>query len=484
MGCSKIKIFKEEIIYFLAPFILIFVDYIAITVAVVGAKSVRDYIAFKFINSAPLVYISDIYGYIIFPLIFIAFIAYAGMYNKRVPFWQCTGILFKVCIYVNALVILISYLGGASGTISRLFMLLLGIFSFIFLCLFRYISKRMLVRMGLWQRPVIIVGAGKTAEIIAGAFGKECGIGYRIVGLIEDCYHERDLIKEYPHLGTFNEIEKAVVKSRVRDVIIATPGLDRDKLLALMHRIQPYVRNLTIVPDLFGVHVANIEAEKFIDDRLVLLKTKNNLEYPISKLIKRIFDLVVGGIVFILVTPILLILSIWIKIDSPGPILHIAKRIGKDKKEFYCYKFRTMVVNSDDILKEYLSRNLEAKREWETFAKLRGFDPRITKIGKWMRRFSLDELPQIINVLIGNMSLVGPRPYLPREKEDMGYYLNTICLTVPGITGLWQVSGRNNIEFAGRLQLDAWYVRNWSLWQDVVLLIKTFRVVFGRNGAY
>lgn len=143
-----------------------------------------------------------------------------------------------------------------------------------------------------------------------------------------------------------------------------------------------------------------------------------------------------------------------------------------------------MYENADEILQKFLSENPEYKEEWETYAKLRRKDPRVTHVGKWLRKYSLDELPQLINVIKGEMSLVGPRPYLPREREKIGSYLSVICMTVPGMTGLWQVSGRNEVAFEGRLQMDAWYVRNWSLWQDIILLLKTVKVVLGRNGAY
>ena len=141
-------------------------------------------------------------------------------------------------------------------------------------------------------------------------------------------------------------------------------------------------------------------------------------------------------------------------------------------------------MNNEQILKKHLEANPEAKRQWAKYAKLRDNDPRITHIGRLLRKFSLDELPQIFNVLKGEMSLAGPRPYLPREIEKLHNHADSILLARPGITGLWQVSGRNEIDFEGRLQLDSWYVRNWSLWLDITLLIRTVGVVFSRRGAY
>lgn len=482
--CAKRSYWLESLNYYISPLLLLGADYIAIFTAVITARYLRDYIAACVGLNSQLIYISEMYAYVIFPGIFLAFIAYSGLYSKRMPFSQSAEVLFRVCIYVNVLVVLLLYLGGVAGNVSRLFIVLLGLFSFFFLCLFRFISKRSLLAVGFWQRPVVVIGAGKTAELIANTFAKEPGIGYKIVGLIEDRYTQRPLIREYPHLGTFETMEAAIVSSKVRDVILATPGLEREDLLALVQRVQPLTRNLTIVPDLFGIPVANIETERFVDDRLVLLKTKNNLESPLNRLVKRIFDISVGYSVFVGLIPLLLFLGFCIKMDSPGPVLFTAKRIGKGGREFLCYKFRSMHSDADAILQRYLVANPAAQEEWRRFAKLKGNDPRVTRFGRFLRRYSLDELPQILNVIIGNMSLVGPRPYLPREKEAMGYYIHAITQTVPGITGLWQVSGRNEIPFKERLKLDAWYVRNWSVWQDVILLLKTIKVVIRKDGAY
>ena len=142
-----------------------------------------------------------------------------------------------------------------------------------------------------------------------------------------------------------------------------------------------------------------------------------------------------------------------------------------------------MYMNSDEILQKYLAENPKAKKEWDEFKKLHDYDPRVTKAGRIMRRTSLDELPQLLNVLKGEMSLVGPRPYLPREIGDMGEFYKIIIQTVPGITGYWQVNGRSDVTFEGRLKMDNWYIHNWSVWIDMVLLFKTIKAVFFSKGA-
>jgi undecaprenyl-phosphate galactose phosphotransferase len=213
-------------------------------------------------------------------------------------------------------------------------------------------------------------------------------------------------------------------------------------------------------------------------------KINTHLKSPLNRFAKRIFD----AIVSILILPFLLIIigiiGILIKLERRGPVLFVQQRLREDKTTFRCYKFRTMYSNADEILEKYLREKPPAVEEWNTFKKLRGHDPRVTKIGKFLRATSLDELPQIFNVIKGEMSLVGPRPYLPREEPDMEGYFDIILLTMPGITGLWQVSGRNELNFNDRLRLDAWYVQNWSLKLDIVLILKTLYVVIKRKGAY
>ena len=273
--------------------------------------------------------------------------------------------------------------------------------------------------------------------------------------------YKRQILKRYPHLGGFQEAEDIIQQSSVQDVILATPGLKRRDLIKLFYRIQPHVRNLTVVPDMFGMPVGNSQIETLFSEKALLVNTSNNLNHLSNRCLKQLFDMIVGVVLCVPLLPLLLVIAILVKLDSDGPALHIAKRIGKNGTLFSCYKFRTMYQNADEILQRYFKENPQYREEWETYAKLKSNDPRVTRVGRWLRKYSLDELPQLINVLKGEMSLVGPRPYLPREREKIGPYLSVISMTVPGITGLWQVSGRNEIAFNGRLQMDAWYVRNW-----------------------
>ena len=266
-------------------------------------------------------------------------------------------------------------------------------------------------------------------------------------------------------------------------MIIAKTRLDRNSLKELLTNIQFLVRNVAFIPNIIGTPIANLDVRRIYRDDIVLLNIKNNLAYMRNRVIKRIFDIIMGLIICIPAVPILILCYFWVKFDSKGPVFFNAKRIGKDGKEFTCYKFRSMYMNSDKILADYLAKNPEAKAEWDEFQKLHDFDPRVTKAGRIMRKTSLDELPQLLNVLKGEMSLVGPRPYLPREIDKMGEYYKIIISTVPGITGYWQVNGRSDVTFEGRLKMDNWYIYNWSVWIDMVLLFKTIKAVFFSKGA-
>lgn len=360
---------------------------------------------------------------------------------------------------------------------------MLWFYSFCYLCFFRYLSKKLLLACGLWQIPILIIGAGKTAELLAVKFEQEPGIGYKIIGLVEDNADERFLATKYPVLGSFVDIEKILKGSGIQDVLLATPGADRETLIKLIYQIQPHVRNLTIVPDLFGIPMSNISVDSFYNEKTVVIHIQNNLARMHNRILKRTFDLVSSILGIIIISPILLIIALLIYKSSPGPVVFSHMRIGANGKKFPCYKFRSMVNNAQELLEDYLNKNPKAREEWENDFKLKN-DPRITSIGSFLRRTSLDELPQLFNVIKGEMSLVGPRPIIDKEIEKYGDYIHDYYIVSPGMTGYWQVSGRSDVDYQERVQMDSWYVRNWSLWQDIILLFKTVGVVSGKKGAY
>mgnify|MGYP005772954647 FL=1 len=214
---------------------------------------------------------------------------------------------------------------------------------------------------------------------------------------------------------------------------------------------------------------------------IIFVSKKQNIAF---RFIKRTIDILAGIVGIILLIPITLVVAIMriIKKENDGPIFYEQLRIGKNGKQFRMYKFRSMCLNADETLKKYLEENEDAKKEYKKYKKLK-YDPRITKVGKVLRATSLDEFPQFINVLKGDMSLVGPRPYLPREKNDMGKYYNIIIKIKPGVTGPWQIRGRSNISFEDRLKIDAEYIQKMSITNDVKMVLKTLTKVVKKDGA-
>ena len=215
---------------------------------------------------------------------------------------------------------------------------------------------------------------------------------------------------------------------------------------------------------------------------VMILRVSNSLAKRTSRFLKRAFDIVGSASIILLLSPILGILAYLVSKDG-GKAIYGHERVGRDGNKFKCLKFRSMVMNSQEVLQQLLENDPEARAEWDKDFKLKN-DPRITKVGKFIRKTSLDELPQLFNVLKGEMSLVGPRPVIEKELEryagDVDYYL----MAKPGMTGLWQVSGRNDVDYDTRVYFDAWYVKNWSLWNDIAILFKTINVVLKRDGAY
>ena len=460
------------------PFVLICVDYIAIVCAEELAFNFRNF----YIGNHSL-HISWLNFWVVFPLLYLIFLNIEQLYNRRAQFWQIIQKLFVTSCYAVTSIIILLYIARIAGSTSRMFIAVFWILSFILLVIFRYIVKKILEKYQLLQIPVLIIGAGKTAELLVQGIKNDVGMGYKIIGLLEDNQVEQGILENYPVLGKFSEAEQVIAKYNINHVFIAAPGLEQGKLTKLIYKVQPLVKSMGVIPNLVGVPMGGIEAESLFNEKLMLLRLKNNLARPINRWIKTIFDYVLTVTGTIAISPILIVIALWIYKDSPGPVIFKHRRIGKNGKEFNCYKFRSMCVDAKERLEQLLKTDPEAKAEWEKDFKLKN-DPRITKSGAFLRKTSLDELPQIFNVLKGEMSLVGPRPIIRDEMIRYGECINDYLMVKPGITGMWQVSGRSDTDYKQRVQLDSWYVRNWSVWLDVMLLWRTGKIVLQCKGAY
>ncbi len=417
-------------------------------------------------------------------LVWLFFFYREGLYTERLSFWDEIKGVWKVTFFSTIGIFTIVSIGQLSGHISRTVVFLMGCVAFALLPLARILSKKILRSMGLFRRKVLIIGAGDTGKLVMRALKKEPNYGYEVIGFVDDdplvVGTRIDGIKVRRGL---DKVMNYLQRCAISDVFIALPGEDKEKLHDLINRLQHRVERILFVPDMHGIAVLGTSLQHFFQEQAIVLEVKNNLAKPLNVLVKRCFDVVVSILLLPLLFVPMLLIALLIRLDSKGSAIFVQKRVGQGGRTFRCYKFRTMYGDAEERLSELLEKDAGARTEFEQYWKLRD-DPRITAIGRFLRETSFDELPQIFNVIRGEMSLVGPRPYLPREVREIGGQCEAILLTKPGITGLWQVSGRSNTSNSYRIALDSWYVKNWNLWLDIVILFKTVRVVLKREGAH
>ncbi|WP_296769273.1 undecaprenyl-phosphate galactose phosphotransferase WbaP [Selenomonas sp.] len=461
---------KRKIGHYFGPLVFVAADYAAIVLTGQLANMVYDQS------------ISRSYIYLWLPLTFLLFLLQSRAYSAMQPFIYTVRSVFYGIGY-GMLACIVALYFFTTWQAPRSFFL-----GFWLLMLVTLYAER--IGISLWLKychhfyeDVVLVGAGKTAERTLHFFQDDLGYRYNIVGFLDDNPISEKVASSYNLLGKVSEVENIVKNSLIQTVIITAPGMERDRLQKLITTVQPHVRNVSYVPDLIGTPMMGVEAQVLFTEEILMLHMRNNLAMRRNRIYKRIFDLVctIGG--GLLILPIIAIVSLLVAIDNKGNVIFAHRRIGKDGKEFPCYKFQSMVPNAQEKLVEYLATNPEAKKEWDETFKLTN-DPRVTKLGGFLRKTSLDELPQLWNVIKGDMSLVGPRPIVQKEIERYGEYFREYAMVLPGITGMWQASGRSDTTYEERVAMDTWYVRNWSVWLDIMYLAKTFTAVLFGKGAY
>jgi Undecaprenyl-phosphate galactose phosphotransferase WbaP len=331
-------------------------------------------------------------------------------------------------------------------------------------------------RLGIWGRPVVVIGDKDTSARTVKLLEEEWVLGYAPAALIDwGLTPSGKPLNGHSHEEAMTQAENLARGGGVDTIILATPYIRGSHLAPLVSRASRSFRHVLITPNLSGITTSAVVAGDLVGTLAV--EIKHNLLSPWALRAKRVLDLgatVVGGA---LVLPLLLVIAILIYAESGRPIFYTDWRMGKDGVPFPCIKFRTMVTGAEVVLELMLAEDADLREEYVKYHKLR-VDPRVTRVGRFLRRTSLDELPQLWNVLRGEMSLVGPRPYLPRESGDIGNAREEILRVPPGVTGPWQVSGRNNAFFTDRIEMDIHYVRDWSVWLDLVLLARTVRALF------
>ncbi len=349
----------------------------------------------------------------------------------------------------------------------------------------RPLAKIILIRAKIWVISTIVIGAGDGALQVAAALRAQPYLGYHITeiavldgALMADNQTDLNVVP-----FRLDNLLYRLATEPVNYVVLATSSLPaamaRDIQQVLTRARVPFA----FAPAVHGLSLIGMEQQILFSHDVLLMAMRDNLAQPIARVTKTIFDYTMTILGLLVIWPILLLLATLVKIEDGGRVFYFQRRVGYHGREFNCLKFRSMAVDSDERLAMILASDPRAAAEWAQDHKLKD-DPRITGVGKFLRKTSLDELPQLFNVLTGDMSLVGPRPITAEELEKYGDDVDFYFAVKPGLTGLWQVSGRNDVSYDRRVELDGWYSRNWSLWLDIVILFKTLPVLLMRKGSY
>lgn len=333
-------------------------------------------------------------------------------------------------------------------------------------------------RHGLGVDRVLIIGAGEVAHSIMRTVCARPELGYQIVGFLDsDPSRANTDIGRFAALGTLDTLEEVLGANTVDEVIITLPWTMHGRIQRVMAECERQGVPVRIVPDLFQMTLSKVEVDNL--NGIPLMGIREPVLRDWQVLTKRTLDVLLAGLGLIVLSPVLVVIALAIRLDSPGPIIFRQKRIGKGGAEFTCLKFRSMCVDAEARIADLKCHN-EATGP---LFKMRQ-DPRRTRVGRFLRRTSLDELPQLWNVLRGEMSVIGPRPALASEVREYAPWHRRRLEVAPGITGLWQVSGRSDLTFDEGVLLDVYYIENWSLFLDLRILIKTVPSVLLGAGAY
>jgi len=389
---------------------------------------------------------------LLFIVIIMLTLLYEKIYILRFDFWEEAKLTFQALFLSFVIILSILMLGKINQEYSRSFVLMYFAGLAIALPSFKRIVKNFLFQISFFKRKVKIVGNKEQIEILEKEFKKNWYFGFEVV-------------KEDPDT-----------------VFIASKDISLQAIDTYLRRYSLDIKDIYILPYMTNINFSQSQIVELFNVRTSVIKIENNLLKKENLFLKEFFEKVMVIIILPLFLLIHILISTLIIRDSKGSVFFKQKRLGKDNKLFECLKYRTMLENSDEILNDYLKANPDEDEYYQMYHKYKN-DPRITKIGNFLRKLSLDELPQIINVLKAEMSLIGPRPYMPVEAPRLKNDIDTILRVKPGISGLWQVSGRSELSFDDRKKLDIWYIQNWSLWMDIVILIKTFKVVLLKTGA-
>ena len=425
------------------------------------------------------------YSVLLFVLIPVWIIVFSvtGLYDRRNLF---TGTREYALIF-NAITVgvfaLIAF-GYFSGEIvfARGWLVVTWFLAFFFAALGRFILRRVVLKLreyGFFTSRTLIVGANEESRLLAEQLSNWKYSGLYLIGFINGKTPPgTTFYKGLCSLGTIDDLDTIIQEYGIEDVILSGSALSQEQILYLYNRYGMSDRiNLRMSSGLYEIITTGLRVQEFACVPLVAV---NKVRLTgVDQILKAILDYSVTIVGMIVIIPLCILISIAIKLDSPGPVIYRRRVMGVNGRQFDAFKFRTMYINGDQILdahpdlKEELARNHKLKN-----------DPRITRVGKWLRKTSMDEIPQFFNVLIHQMSVVGPRMISPEELDEFKQWGMNLLTVKPGITGLWQVSGRSDVSYEERVRLDMYYIRNWTVWADIQLLIRTIPAAISKRGAY
>ena len=471
--------------------LLFFSDLLALTLSLFVTKEAAPYVSYWLGKSETIFAttpIQSFYFYFILAggVLFLLF--NRGHYIKRIPWWTQVH-------YITQLLLIVLVLNGflyysTKDPVSRIAVTMSWLLAIVLILLGRQLVCSICKKFNHWDLPTVMISDELSARETLYALSSDNFVSYDVKALLLRSRGTPKLNREYlpKHyqdiqvLDGVKDYADYIQEHSACFYIIALDsfrGEERDKIMQVL---KENTVDYALIPPIKRVSLYGMEPQFFFGYDTILLQPKDEIHSPFGQVSKRLLDVFGGITALLLLTPFFIFIMASIR-KQGSPVFFGHTRIGHNGKPFTCWKFCTMVPNAEEVLQELLANDPQAREEWEKDFKLKD-DPRITPIGKFLRKTSIDEFPQLWNVLKGEMSLVGPRPIVTSEQtyygQDIDYYLSV----KPGITGLWQASGRNDTSYEQRVFLDSWYVRNWSLWGDLVILFKTVRALVFRSGAY
>jgi Undecaprenyl-phosphate galactose phosphotransferase WbaP len=414
----------------------------------------------------------------LFPAAYALFGLYPGVVLSPVAELRTTS-------YATTLVFLVlgalTFLLRNPGAYSRLAFFGAWVACLVVVPLLRSMIRAAVADQPWWGYRVVVLGATGSGEAILRKLARHPEIGLRPAAVFDDNVPRGTVVHGIVVRGPISSAPAFAKGANITRAIVALQDVPMPDMVALLDMHAQTFSRVFMVPKLHGLSSIGVETRDL--NRVLALEMRKNLLMAGPRTAKRLLDLAFSLLLLVCLSPLLALIALLTKLESPGKVLYRQSRIGLDCEKFWVWKFRTMRVNSEQMLAGHLAKNPEAAEEWRSGQKLKN-DPRVTRLGRILRKASLDELPQLVNVVRGEMSMVGPRPIVDSEIQKYGSAFALYRQVIPGLTGLWQVSGRNLRSYDERVELDTYYVRNWSPWLDIYLLARTIKVVVTGYGAY